>query len=47
MAKLLHEPVVRAKALTEGADQQARLLGRLFALEDPGDHEGRQDPPPA
>ena len=35
VAKLLHDPVVRAKGLPEGADHQARLLARLFGLEDP------------
>ena len=37
VAKLLHDPVVRAKAMPEGGDQQARLLARLFGLEEPGD----------
>jgi glutamyl-tRNA reductase len=35
VAKLLHDPVVRAKALSDGADHQARLLAQLFGLEDP------------
>src|SRR5919197_3737535 len=35
VAKLLHDPVVRAKALPEGQDQQAQLLARLFGLKDP------------
>jgi len=35
VAKLLHHPVVRAKETGDAADQQARLLARLFGLEEP------------
>jgi glutamyl-tRNA reductase len=35
VAKLLHDPVVRTKAAKEPGDQSARLLARLFGLEEP------------
>jgi glutamyl-tRNA reductase len=35
VAKLLHDPVVRAKARPEGAEHQARLLAELFGLDEP------------
>jgi glutamyl-tRNA reductase len=35
VAKLLHDPVVRAKELGDGADHEVRLLARLFGLHVP------------